>query len=85
MNIDDEKVKDRWSRYIGAMGIDAVMKQAKCSIFISGMGPLGIEIAKNIILGGCKRLTIHDDRNVEYTDLAGQFFLSEDDIGKNRA
>lgn len=26
LDINDEKVKDRWSRYIGAMGIDAVAK-----------------------------------------------------------
>ena len=26
MDIDDEAVKDRWSRYIGAMGIEAVNK-----------------------------------------------------------
>lgn len=26
IDINDEKVKDRWSRYIGAMGIDAVAK-----------------------------------------------------------
>jgi hypothetical protein len=26
LDITDEKVKDRWSRYIGAMGIDAVAK-----------------------------------------------------------
>jgi hypothetical protein len=26
ININDEAVKDRWSRYIGAMGIEAVAK-----------------------------------------------------------
>ena len=26
INVNDEKVKDRWSRYIGAMGIEAVAK-----------------------------------------------------------
>lgn len=26
LSIDDEAVKDRWSRYIGAMGIEAVAK-----------------------------------------------------------
>jgi len=26
LDINDEKVRDRWSRYIGAMGIDAVAK-----------------------------------------------------------
>ena len=26
IDIDDEAVKDRWSRYIGAMGVEAVAK-----------------------------------------------------------
>lgn len=26
MNVEDDQVKDRWSRYIGAMGIEAVAK-----------------------------------------------------------
>jgi molybdopterin/thiamine biosynthesis adenylyltransferase len=60
INIDDEKVKDRWSRYIGAMGIEAVAKQAESTVFISGLGPLGVEIAKNIILAGCKELVLYD-------------------------
>jgi hypothetical protein len=29
IDVEDEKVKDRWSRYIGAMGVEAVSKQAK--------------------------------------------------------
>lgn len=60
MNIEDEKVKDRWSRYIGAMGIEAVAKQAESRVFVSGLGPLGIEIAKNMVLAGCKELILHD-------------------------
>ena len=60
LNINDEKVKDRWSRYIGALGIEAVAKQAQSRILICGMGALGIEIAKNIILAGCKEMIIYD-------------------------
>jgi len=26
MNVEDDAVKDRWSRYIGAMGVEAVAK-----------------------------------------------------------
>ena len=58
ININDDKVKDRWSRYIGAMGIEAVAKQAESRILISGLGPLGVEIAKNIVLAGCKELIL---------------------------
>lgn len=76
---------DRWSRYIGAMGMDAVKKQANSNVFISGMGPLGIEISKNVVLSGVKQFTIHDEELCTVNDLDGQFFLGESDIGKNRA
>lgn len=85
LDIHDEKVKDRWSRYIGAMGIDAVAKQSACSVFLSGIGPLGVEIAKNTVLSGVRRLTMHDTKKADFSDLAGQFFLAEADIGHNRA
>lgn len=55
------------------------------NILISGMGGLGVEIAKNVVLGGVKSVTIHDTENVTYEDLSTQFFLHENDIGKNRA
>eukprot|EP00826_Nyctotherus_ovalis_P027139 TRINITY_DN2116_c0_g1_i7.p1 TRINITY_DN2116_c0_g1~~TRINITY_DN2116_c0_g1_i7.p1 ORF type:complete len:274 (+),score=112.97 TRINITY_DN2116_c0_g1_i7:200-1021(+) len=75
LNVEDESVKDRWSRYIGAMGIDAVAKQAASSILLCGLDALGIEIAKNLILSGCKRFTLQDSKNVVSEDLAGQFFV----------
>jgi molybdopterin/thiamine biosynthesis adenylyltransferase len=42
------------------LGIEAVAKQAQSRILICGMGALGIEIAKNIILAGCKEMIIYD-------------------------
>jgi len=41
LNVNDEKVKNRWSRYIGAVGIESVAKQSNASIFLSGAGILG--------------------------------------------
>ena len=84
LSVDDASVRDRWSRYIGAMGMDAVARQANATVFISGLGALGVEIAKNIVLSGVRQLTVHDDKKATYRDLSGQFFLSEADIGKNR-
>jgi len=49
------------------------------------MGALGVEITKNVVLSGVKRFTIHDDKVANESDLSGQFFLTEADIGKNRA
>ena len=83
--INDNIIKDRWSRYIGAMGIESVKKQSNANVFLSGAGGLGIEIAKNIVLSGCKEFVIHDTKKVNSFDLSSQFFLSENDIGKNRA
>jgi len=71
MDVEDEKVMDRWSRYIGAMGVEAVAKQAAASIFLSGAGALGVEIAKNIVLSGCKSFTLHDPKPVCLKDLSG--------------
>jgi len=85
MDIEDEAVKDRWSRYIGAMGIEAVAKQASAKIFLSGAGALGIEIAKNIVLAGCKQFTLHDTQPITQRDLSGQFFLSATDKQKSRS
>jgi molybdopterin/thiamine biosynthesis adenylyltransferase len=44
------------------MGLEAVTKQANASVFLSGIGALGVEIAKNVVLSGVKRFTIHDDK-----------------------
>jgi molybdopterin/thiamine biosynthesis adenylyltransferase len=85
IDIDDEAVKDRWSRYIGAMGVEAVAKQAAASIFLSGAGALGVEIAKNLVLSGCKSFTLHDHRPVSLKDLSGQFFINEEqDFGDGK-
>ena len=60
-------------------------KMAKSAVLISGMKGLGLEIAKNIILGGVKSVTLHDTDNAEIADLSSQFYLTEEDVGKNRA
>ena len=71
MNIEDEAVKDRWSRYIGALGVEAVAKQSAANIFLSGAGALGMEIAKNLVLAGCKMFTLHDSKGMTWRDMSG--------------
>ena len=70
-DVGDERVKDRWSRYIGAMGLEAVAKQATANVCVVGLGALGIEVAKNITLAGCRELIVIDDLLVSSDDLAG--------------
>lgn len=43
------------------------------------------QIAKNVILGGVKSVTLHDTKNTSVRDLSTQFFLTSDDVGTNRA
>ncbi|XP_055504306.1 ubiquitin-like modifier-activating enzyme 1 [Leucoraja erinacea] len=74
-----------YSRQLYVLGYDAMERMKKTNVLISGMRGLGVEIAKNIILGGVKSVTIHDEGTTEWSDLSSQFYLSEKDIGKNRA
>ncbi|RAL63360.1 hypothetical protein DID88_003783 [Monilinia fructigena] len=48
-------------------------------------GTLANEIAKNLVLAGIHSLTIVDHALVTEADLGAQFFISDSDIGTNRA
>ncbi|XP_076447725.1 ubiquitin-like modifier-activating enzyme 1 [Babylonia areolata] len=74
-----------YSRQLYVLGHEAMRKMAHSNVLISGMRGLGIEIAKNVVLGGVKSVTIHDPGKVVFNDLSSQFFLREEDIGKDRA
>ncbi|XP_075463762.1 ubiquitin-like modifier-activating enzyme 6 [Ascaphus truei] len=83
MEIDDSL----YSRQRYVLGDTAMQKMAQSHVFLSGMGGLGVEIAKNIVLAGIKALTIHDTRHCETWDLGTNFFIREEDVKakKNRA
>ena len=74
-----------YSRQLYVLGVEAMKKLLQSSVLISGMGGLGVEIAKNVILAGAMKVTIHDRRNAELRDLASNFYLTEQSVGKNRA
>jgi len=76
---------NEYSRLIGAIGKQALEKLQANSVLISGMKGLGVEIAKNLALMGVKKLTIHDTEAVRIRDLSANFFLTESDVGRNRA
>jgi len=81
------KVIDRslYSRQLDVLGHEAMQRMATSDVLICGLGGLGVEIAKNVILGGVRSVTLHDVSPCQASDLASQFYLSEADIGKNRA
>jgi ubiquitin-activating enzyme E1 len=90
-----------YSRQLYVMGKEAMHQLANAHVLISGMRGLGVEIAKNIILGGAKAVIIHDRGTVDYPDLSSQvstafacdfptidvlqYYFTESDVGKNRA
>ncbi|XP_071463175.1 ubiquitin-like modifier-activating enzyme 1 [Marmota flaviventris] len=74
-----------YSRQLYVLGHEAMKHLQTSSVLVSGLQGLGVEIAKNIILGGVKAVTLHDQDTAQWADLSSQFYLREEDIGKNRA
>lgn len=74
-----------YSRQLYVLGHEAMRRMADADVLISGIGGLGVEIAKNVILSGVKSVTLHDEQVCSIEDLSSQFYLSESVIGQNRA
>uniref|UniRef100_A0A8C6Y3K5 SUMO-activating enzyme subunit 1 n=1 Tax=Naja naja TaxID=35670 RepID=A0A8C6Y3K5_NAJNA len=81
LEIDEEL----YSRQLYVLGHEAMQKMATATVLVSGMTGLGVEIAKNVILAGVKSVTLHDQEDAQWSDLSSQFYLSENNVGQNRA
>lgn len=77
--------EDLHSRQLAVYGRQAMRQLSVTRVLISGMNGLGAEIAKNVILAGVRAVVLHDTETVRPGDLGAHFYLSEEDIGKNRA
>ncbi|KAF7048558.1 hypothetical protein CFC21_057304 [Triticum aestivum] len=77
--------EDLHSRQLAVYGRETMKRLFASNVLVSGLQGLGAEIAKNLVLAGVKSVTLHDDGNVELWDLSSNFFLSEKDVGQNRA
>ncbi|KAM6220901.1 ubiquitin-like modifier-activating enzyme 6 [Rhynchocyon petersi] len=85
MSTDYVEIDDAlYSRQRYVLGDTAMQKMAKSCVFLSGIGGLGLEIAKNIVLAGIKALTIHDTEICQPWDLGTNFFICENDVLKRR-
>eukprot|EP00197_Chlamydomonas_leiostraca_P014632 CAMPEP_0202866272 /NCGR_PEP_ID=MMETSP1391-20130828/7292_1 /ASSEMBLY_ACC=CAM_ASM_000867 /TAXON_ID=1034604 /ORGANISM="Chlamydomonas leiostraca, Strain SAG 11-49" /LENGTH=1026 /DNA_ID=CAMNT_0049546205 /DNA_START=133 /DNA_END=3213 /DNA_ORIENTATION=+ len=73
------------SRQLAVYGREVMKRMAASSVLISGANGLGVEIAKNVILAGVRAVTVHDKKATKLSDLGSQFYLTEEDVGKNRA
>lgn len=83
--VENEIDESLYSRQLYVLGHDAMRRMASSDVLVSGLGGLGVEVAKNVILGGVKSVTLHDEKTCSISDLSSQFYLSESLIGKNRA
>ncbi|XP_070594990.1 ubiquitin-like modifier-activating enzyme 7 isoform X2 [Erythrolamprus reginae] len=80
------KINDEfYSRQLYVLGHEAMKKMATATVLVSGMTGLGVEIAKNVVLAGVKSVTLHDQDDAQWSDLSSQFYLSENNVGQNRA
>ena len=73
-----------YSRQIFTLGMDAMKKLTNLNVFIFGLDGLGVEISKNIILAGPKKVIIFDDTIVSLKDLGTNFYLEKNDIINKR-
>ena len=78
---EDYRKELRYSRQIGTYGNETMKKLSELKVFIIGLKGLGIEVAKNIILSGPKRVSLYDKDIVALEHLGTNFYLTENDIG----
>ncbi|KAI0971174.1 hypothetical protein F4678DRAFT_95908 [Xylaria arbuscula] len=74
-----------YDRQIRLWGMQAQQKIQAANILLISMKALANEVAKNLVLAGIGSLTIVDDQIVTEADLGAQFFLSQENVGQNRA
>jgi|EP00945_MAST-04E_sp_MAST-4E-sp1_P001943 ubiquitin-like 1-activating enzyme E1 A len=73
-----------YDRQIRLWGVEAQKRLQNSRVLICGFKGLGAEVAKNLSLAGFS-ISVLDAEQVQPVDLGANFFLSSDDVGKNRA
>ena len=74
----------KYSRQIQTLGVEANYKLNNFEVFIYGMRSLGVEVAKQAILSGVKKVFIFDNKINNITDLSSNAFIQESNVGKLR-
>lgn len=83
-NITEDEAK-LYDRQIRLWGLDAQKRLRSSRVCVLGMGGLGCEVVKNLVLSGIKELRMVDGRKVTEQDATSQFLAPRDEVGKNRA
>lgn len=67
-----------YDRQLRLWGIEAQNRMRKANILLITMKALGNEVAKNLVLAGIGSLTVMDPDAVTQSDIATQFFVTEE-------
>jgi ubiquitin-like 1-activating enzyme E1 A len=73
-----------YDRQIRLWGADAQKRLRVANVLFAGFRGILTEACKNLVLAGVNNVTILDEDPIRPSDLAAQFFLREEDVGKTR-
>jgi ubiquitin-activating enzyme E1 len=73
-----------YSRQIGTYGEEMMQKLSNLKVLIIGLGGLGLETSKNLILSGPEKVILFDSNLVKLSDLGSNYFINSKNIGINR-
>lgn len=73
-----------YDRQLRLWGVQAQQRLLNSKVLVWGLSGTNVEVCKNLVLAGVS-LTVRDHRLVESADVAFNYFLREEDIGKKRA
>lgn len=85
MALDENKAShdmDRLSRMAGAIGVETLNNLSKLRLLVVGLTGVGMESAKNVILGRAEQVTVCDDALVAIEDLGTGFYFGAEHVGK---
>eukprot|EP01062_Namystynia_karyoxenos_P018915 TRINITY_DN1705_c0_g1_i2.p1 TRINITY_DN1705_c0_g1~~TRINITY_DN1705_c0_g1_i2.p1 ORF type:complete len:1280 (+),score=513.52 TRINITY_DN1705_c0_g1_i2:119-3958(+) len=77
--------EDRYSRQIGAYGLEAMKALTSMRVVVVGLTGVGSEVAKNLVLAGPAAVTLWDPDLVQPRDLGVNCFLRAEHKGRPRA
>ncbi|XP_068106829.1 SUMO-activating enzyme subunit 1 isoform X1 [Hyperolius riggenbachi] len=80
-----EEEAAQYDRQIRLWGLEAQNRLRKSKVLLVGLGGLGAEVAKNLILAGVEQLTLLDHKVVSAEDSRAQFLIPTGSLGSNRA
>ena len=80
--VSQQELYDRQAR---TWGKESLKKIGSSNVIILGLNSLGVEVAKNLVLTGIKKLHICDNRKVSKNDIDCCFLYNQYDIGKVRS